>query len=55
MQCGLSWELMLRKREIFRQCFDTFDYDKIAVYTSEDIKHIINTENMIHSEQKSKL
>lgn len=32
MQCGLSWELMLRKREIFRQCFDNFDFDKVAAY-----------------------
>ena len=26
MQCGLSWDLMLRKRDIFRKCFDDFDY-----------------------------
>ena len=32
MQCGLSWELMLRKREIFRRCFDNFDFRKIALY-----------------------
>ena len=32
MQCGLSWDLMLKKREIFRSCFDGFDYDKIAEY-----------------------
>ena len=24
LQCGLSWDLMLKKREIFRQCFDNF-------------------------------
>ena len=30
MQCGLSWDLMIKKREIFRSCFDGFDYDKIA-------------------------
>ena len=26
MQCGLSWNLMLKKRETFRMCFDDFDY-----------------------------
>ncbi len=26
MQCGLSWSLMIKKREIFRACFDGFDY-----------------------------
>lgn len=54
MQCGLSWKLMLRKREIFRKCFDDFDYDKIALYTDKDVKRIMNTENMIRSEQKIK-
>ena len=31
MQCGLSWLLMLKKRQTFRQCFDDFDYEKIAL------------------------
>ena len=52
MQCGLSWELMLRKREVFRECFDHFDYDKIAKYNDDDVERIIKTENMIHSERK---
>ena len=26
MQCGLSWDLMLKKREIFRSCFAGFDF-----------------------------
>lgn len=30
MQCGLNWNMMLKKRHIFRQCFDDFDYRKIA-------------------------
>ena len=30
MQCGLNWNMMIRKREIFRSCFDNFEYDKIA-------------------------
>lgn len=52
MQCGLNWELMLRKREIFRKCFDDFDYDKVAEYEENDIKRIINTNGMIRSERK---
>ena len=44
MQCGLSWDLMLKKREIFRQCFDYFDYNKIAAYSDSDVEHILNTE-----------
>ena len=46
MQCGLSWELMLRKREIFRQCFDNFDFDKVAAYDERDVERIINTDGV---------
>ncbi len=52
MQCGLSWDLMLKKREIFRECFDDFDYEKISKYTGEDIDRILNTEGMIRSPRK---
>ena len=52
MQCGLSWELMLRKREIFRECFDNFDYEKIAQYDEKDVERILNTEGMIRSPRK---
>ena len=52
LQCGLSWDLMLKKREIFRQCFDNFDYDKIAAYDDADVERILNTEGMIRSRRK---
>ena len=52
MQCGLSWDLMLKKREIFRSCFNGFDYDKIAEYGEDDIQRILNTEDMIRSPRK---
>lgn len=52
MQCGLNWTMMLKKREIFRECFDAFDYRRIAGYTEEDIERIMNTEGMIKSRRK---
>ena len=52
MQCGLNWNMMINKREIFRRCFDNFDYDKIAAYTAQDIDRIMNTEGMIKSPRK---
>ena len=52
MQCGLSWDLMLKKREIFRRCFDNFDYDKVASYDDSDVERILNTEGMIRSPRK---
>jgi len=52
MQCGLNWNMMIQKREIFHQCFDGFDYDKIAVYGEEDIERILTVEGMIRSRRK---
>ena len=52
LQCGLSWGLMMKKREIFRRCFENFDYDKIAAYGEADIERILNTEGMLKSERK---
>ena len=52
MQCGLNWNMMIQKREIFRQCFEEFDFDKVAEYGEEDIERILNTEGMIHSRRK---
>lgn len=52
MQCGLSWLLMLKKREIFRQCFDDFNYRKIVTYDEDKIQEIMDTPGMIRSIRK---
>ncbi len=52
LQCGLSWDLMMRKREIFRECFCNFEYDRIAEFTDDDVQRILNTEGMLKAERK---
>ncbi len=52
MQCGLSWTLMLEKREIFKECFEDFDFIKVAKYGEQDITRILNKEGMIRSRRK---
>ena len=52
MQCGLSWGLMMKKRETFRACFDNFDFDRIAAYNESDVDRILNTDGMIKSKRK---
>ena len=52
MQCGLSWDTVLKKREIFRDCFDQFDFDEVAAYSEEDVERIMNTPGMIRSRRK---
>ncbi len=43
---------MLKKRGIFRKCFENFDYDRIAAYDAGDVERILNTEGMIRSPRK---
>ena len=52
MQCGLNWTMMMKKREIFRSCFDNFEYDMIADYTEDDVERILNVPGMIKSRRK---
>ena len=52
MQCGLSWNLMMEKREIFRECFAGFDYEIVACFTEDDVARILATPGMIRSPQK---
>lgn len=52
MQCGLNWNMMLKKRDVFRACFDDFDFEKVAQYGEKDIERIMNTPGMIHSPGK---
>ena len=52
MQCGLNWNMMMQKREIFRKCFEGFDYDRVALYGETDIRRILETEGMIRSRRK---
>lgn len=52
MQCGLSFGLVLQKRQILRKCFDDFNFDKVAAYTDTDVTRIMNTDGMIKAERK---
>ncbi|BDF05277.1 DNA-3-methyladenine glycosylase I [[Clostridium] hylemonae] len=52
MQCGLNWNMMIQKREIFCKCFDGFDYEKVASYGEGDIRRILEAEGMIRSRRK---
>lgn len=52
LQCGLNWNMMLKKRGVFRECFDDFDFEKVALYGEADIRRIMDTEGMIRSRRK---
>ena len=52
MQCGLNWNMMLKKRDIFKKCFDNYEYNKIVNYDDFKIESIMNTDGMIKSKKK---
>ncbi len=52
LQCGLSWGLMLKKREVFRACFGGFDFEKVAAYGETDVERILQTKDMLRSRGK---
>ena len=52
LQCGLSWNLMLKKRAVFHECFAGFDYDAVAAFDDDDVERILATEGMLRSRRK---
>lgn len=51
-QAGLSWGLILKKREALRRAFDNFDPKKMAKYTDEDAKRLLNNPEIIRNKAK---
>lgn len=51
-QAGLSWSLILQRRDLLRKAFSDFDPDTVAAYTDEDIDRIIAIEGMIRNRRK---
>ena len=52
LQCGLSWDTILSKRESFRVAFECFDFNKIARYGESDIERALAVPGMIRSRRK---
>jgi DNA-3-methyladenine glycosylase I len=51
-QAGLSWEIILRKREGFRAAFDDFNAEKIARYDDKKIKELLADPGIIRNRLK---
>ena len=46
-QAGLSWWLILERRESFRAAFDDFDPAKVAKYTTNDINRLMKSPGVV--------
>lgn len=51
-QAGLSWALVLSKREAFRELFAGFDPDKVAAFTEADIEELASNPAIIRNRRK---
>tara|TARA_Y100000310_G_scaffold327385_1_gene393676 strand:- start:2128 stop:2700 length:573 start_codon:yes stop_codon:yes gene_type:complete len=53
-QAGLSWEIVLNKREGFQKAFNNFNAKKIAKYTEKDQERLRNNTDIIRNRLKIK-
>ncbi len=52
MQAGLSWITVLKKRESFREAFDGFDPNKVALYGDAKIRELMANDKVIRNRAK---
>ncbi|WP_192726998.1 DNA-3-methyladenine glycosylase I [Mycobacterium sp. OAS707] len=51
-QSGLSWLIILRKRENFRRAFHEFDAERVARYTKRDIDRLMADAGIVRNRAK---
>ena len=51
-QAGLSWETILKKRDGYREAFDQFDAEKIALYSESKIEELLQNPKIIRNRLK---
>jgi DNA-3-methyladenine glycosylase I len=51
-QAGLSWLIIMRKRENFRKAFDNFDFNKVAGYNKRKINSLLKDIGIIRNKLK---
>ncbi|AKU79987.1 DNA-3-methyladenine glycosylase I [Spiroplasma turonicum] len=52
MQSGLSWEIILNKREYLKEAFDNFDFNIISNYKENKISTLMENKNIIRNNLK---
>ncbi|MGH7564140.1 MAG: DNA-3-methyladenine glycosylase I [Gemmatimonadota bacterium] len=51
-QAGLSWEIILRKREGYRRAFAGFDPEKVARFNRRSVERLLKDAGIIRTRQK---
>ncbi len=51
-QAGLSWYLILSKRENFRKAFASFDYEEVAKFNEKDFDRLVSDTGIVRNRLK---
>jgi DNA-3-methyladenine glycosylase I len=51
-QAGLSWLIVLRKREGYRKAFAGFDFNKVARFGERHVRRLMTDESIVRNELK---
>nr|WP_319510350.1 DNA-3-methyladenine glycosylase I [uncultured Draconibacterium sp.] len=51
-QAGLSWQIVLNKRENFRKAFDNFEVEKVAKYKDKKVEELLQDAGIIRNRAK---
>ena len=51
-QAGLSWSMILAKRENYREAFDNFDVERIARYTPRKVEQLLANPGIVRNRLK---
>ena len=51
-QAGLSWELILNRRESYREAFDRFNPAVVAAYDDEKVAELLSNPGIVRNRQK---
>ncbi len=53
MQAGLSWRIILQKRDDIRAAFEDFDPDRLVQWSEQDIQDVLSNPKVIRSRLKT--
>lgn len=51
-QAGLSWQIILNKRENFKKAFANFDFEKIAKFNKRDVERLMKDSGIVRNRLK---
>ncbi|NQT62680.1 MAG: DNA-3-methyladenine glycosylase I [Candidatus Marinimicrobia bacterium] len=51
-QAGLSWEIVLNKRDNFRKAFANFDFNRVALFSEDKVQELLQDKGIVRNQLK---